>query len=71
VFGGFCLLFYAISVGDSPSSCRVGWFFLMPVLVSFVWISDFSETEFHLAFGLGCFCLESLILAQDERWRRA
>ena len=26
----------------------------------------------HLAFlGLGCFCLESLILAQDERWRRA
>ena len=22
-------------------------------------------------FGLGCFCLESLILAQDERWRRA
>ena len=25
----------------------------------------------HLAFWLGCFCLESLILAQDERWRRA
>ena len=25
----------------------------------------------HLTFGLGCFCLESLILAQDERWRRA
>jgi hypothetical protein len=31
----------------------------------------FSDCEFHLIFGLGCFCLESLILAQDERWRRA
>jgi hypothetical protein len=32
--------------------------------------SDCSELLF-LPCGVGGFCLESLILAQDERWRRA
>jgi hypothetical protein len=41
------------------------------LLVSFVWISGFSDSNSTWPFGLGCFCLESLILAQDERWRRA
>jgi hypothetical protein len=75
VFGGFCLLlfFLAILVGDSPSSC-VGvvvcffgqfcfWFLLGQI---------FSDLNSVLpVVGVGGFCLESLILAQDERWRRA
>ena len=37
MFGGFCLLFLAILVGDFPSSCYVGWFvFLMPVFGVFL-----------------------------------
>jgi hypothetical protein len=38
--------------------------FWMPVFGVFAW----SDCSGHGFFG---FCLESLILAQDERWRRA
>jgi hypothetical protein len=36
----------------------------------FVLVSDFSDSD-SACLLMGCFCLESLILAQDERWRRA
>jgi hypothetical protein len=44
--------------------------FLMPVFGVFVLVSDFSDSD-SACLLMGCFCLESLILAQDERWRRA
>ena len=56
--------------------------FFMPVdfVVLFVFVLGFVFCGWDLAgllfFWVGwlfseCFCLESLILAQDERWRRA
>ena len=62
MFGGFCLLLFFAMPLASP------WFggvvFFVRCLLSDV-VRYFSELAF---FG---FCLESLILAQDERWRRA
>ena len=63
----------------------VFWFCLLVFsclfLVGFFWWVGLGESFFFLLFGvlapvfLGVgvllFCLESLILAQDERWRRA
>ena len=73
MFGGFCLLFLAILVGDSSSSFGGGGFvFLMPVFGVFLLGQACSDSDSTRPFcGVGCFCLESLILAQDERWRRA
>jgi hypothetical protein len=61
VFGGFCLLFCHAPVFPFVG-CDV--VFLMPVFGVFLLGRIFSEWPFR-------FCLESLILAQDERWRRA
>jgi len=56
--------------GGLPVFLLLGWFVLF---ASFDWllgrISLICDAPGLL--GLGCFCLESLILAQDERWRRA
>ena len=54
-----CLVF---SFGGVVFGCQ----FLVSCLVS-----NFSDLNSALRFGVGGFCLESLILAQDERWRRA
>ena len=43
--------------------------FLMPVFWCLFVRSDFSDSDSPTICG--GFCLESLILAQDERWRRA
>jgi hypothetical protein len=43
---------------------------LMPVFGVLLW-SDCSDSNSALPVVAGGFCLESLILAQDERWRRA
>jgi hypothetical protein len=67
VFGGFCLLFFWL---HSFSRLGCGLIFVMPVFGVLLW-SDFSEVDSACACGCGGFCLESLILAQDERWRRA
>jgi hypothetical protein len=50
---------------------RDGFVFLMPVFGVFCLEASFSDSNSPVPFGVGCFCLESLILAQDERWRRA
>ena len=51
--------------------------FVMPVFLFFlvlrlIWL-DYFSCLFFLGAGvfLSCFFVESLILAQDERWRRA
>jgi hypothetical protein len=50
---------------------RVGVWFCF-IIASFDWLlGQIFLIRIHLCFGAGCFCLESLILAQDERWRRA
>lgn len=73
MFGGFCLLFFATHFGGLPvfPSLVGGLFFD----ASF-WCLLFGYQVFLIRIppvpsGVGCFCLESLILAQDERWRRA
>ena len=68
MFGGFCLLFLAMLF--FPFRVWLFVFLDASLLVSFVCDRIFL-IEFCLVFGLGSFCLESLILAQDERWRRA
>ena len=71
MFGGFCLLFFAMPCGGTPRlPVYKVWFVLF---ASFDWLlGQIFLIRIHLALcGLGCFCLESLILAQDERWRRA
>jgi hypothetical protein len=60
VFGGFCLLLFL----PHPWPPRgLGVVFLMPDFSGCL-VKCFSDWPFW-------FCLESLILAQDERWRRA
>jgi hypothetical protein len=60
VFGGFCLLLFFCRASFS----RLGvWLFFD---ASFGWLLGRISL-----IGLFGFCLESLILAQDERWRRA
>ena len=71
--GGLCMAclvvcgFLGLFVFGLPGSgfcLGLGW--------ALVWFSGLC-TGFSLAVWLGVcwFCLESLILAQDERWRRA
>ena len=70
MFGGFCLLFLPCLWGDSPSSlCGCGFFdaSLFGVFLS----GQIFLIRILPGFLPGGFCLESLILAQDERWRRA
>jgi hypothetical protein len=71
VFGGFivCCFFAACGGGLPVFLLSVGGFVFF---ASFDWLlGQIFLIRIHLIFGLGCFCLESLILAQDERWRRA
>ena len=65
MFGGFCLLFFVFAAPWRP---RVGvWLFLPDVF----WLLG-QIFLIRILSGLSRgFCLESLILAQDERWRRA
>jgi hypothetical protein len=60
VFGGFCLLFLFWLHSWRP----VLW--VWSVFASLILVALISSLIAF--FG---FCLESLILAQDERWRRA
>ena len=61
----FLIVFYAFFVG-CLASVFGGW-----VLVSVCWFL-FYEIFFFVRFsGFELFFSESLILAQDERWRRA
>ena len=65
MFGGFCLLFFLFT-----SFSRLG----VDVFDASFWCLDGFRLvliRIHLPVWVGCFCLESLILAQDERWRRA
>jgi hypothetical protein len=59
VFGGFCLLF--LFLPHSLFSRLGGVVVFLPVLTGCLDRIVSNES----------FCLESLILAQDERWRRA
>ena len=65
MFGGFCLLLF-LSCLFFPFR---GVVFLMPVFGVFL-LGQIVLIRILLAVASG-FCLESLILAQDERWRRA
>ena len=68
MFGGFCLLFFAVPL---VPPCW-GAVFCDASFGVVIVRSDFSDSDSCWAFlGLVGFCLESLILAQDERWRRA
>ena len=70
MFGGFCLLFFAMPVGGLPVFPVWVWFFdasLFGVFLS----GQIFLIRILPGFFPGGFCLESLILAQDERWRRA
>ena len=48
-------------------------FFVLSFFVLFLFFGWDRWAGFFgwFGFSLFCFCLESLILAQDERWRRA
>ena len=67
MFGGFCFVVFVCCHILAPPCWGVTFF------ASFDWLlGQIFLIRIHLALcGLGCFCLESLILAQDERWRRA
>ena len=64
-FGFACLVFWWVGLGDG-SLCGT-------VLLndSCVWWGCHGVLVVLLCVGVVWFCLESLILAQDERWRRA
>ena len=73
MFGGFCLLFVFCCALAPPGQGVT--FFVWP---DFFWLlGQIFLIRIPLPFGSvfgereGGFCLESLILAQDERWRRA
>ena len=68
MFGGF--VFVVVFLAMSAYSRVWVWLFLMPVFGVFL-LGQIFLIRIHLSCGMGCFCLESLILAQDERWRRA
>ena len=68
MFGGFySLLFFCCRILVPP--CRGVTNFVF-ARYFFLVLGQIFLIRIHLAL-LGCFCLESLILAQDERWRRA
>ena len=70
MFGGF--VFVVVFLGRTLAP-RVGvWFvFVMPVFGVFLLGQIVLIRILLVPSGVSCFCLESLILAQDERWRRA
>lgn len=57
MFGGFCLLFLATHFGGIPVFLSLvgGCFFDASLLVSFVWISGFSDSNSTWPFGVGLF----------------
>jgi hypothetical protein len=66
----FVCLFLAACGGGLPVFLfSAGGFVFLPVLTGC--FGQACSDSNSPAFWLGCFCLESLILAQDERWRRA
>ena len=71
MFGGFCLLFFAMPVGGLPVFPVWVWCLLMPVCFGVFLSGQIFLIRILPGFLPGGFCLESLILAQDERWRRA
>jgi hypothetical protein len=73
VFGGFCLLFFGHALWGTPRlPVYKVWFVFVFLPDIFLVLGQIFLIRIHLTLcGLGCFCLESLILAQDERWRRA
>jgi hypothetical protein len=66
VFGGFVLLLFFWAMLALPV-CGCGCFFD----ASFGVFLLGQIVLIRIRLGLRGFCLESLILAQDERWRRA
>ena len=71
MFGGFCLFVLLLRGGGLPVFLFPwGGLFLMPVFGVFL-LGRIVLIRIPPGLWLGCFCLESLILAQDERWRRA
>jgi hypothetical protein len=62
VFGGFVFLLLFFAMPLHFPVCGVWLLFCL---------SGFSDLNSARLFCGGGFCLESLILAQDERWRRA
>jgi hypothetical protein len=69
VFGGFVFVVVFLPHFLHSPCVRCG-LLLMPVFGVLFW-SGFSDFNAALPCVVGGFCLESLILAQDERWRRA
>ena len=67
MFGGFCLLLF-LPRFFFPFR---GVVFLMPVFGVFLLGQIVLIRILLVPVGASRFCLESLILAQDERWRRA
>ena len=66
MFGGFCLLFVFLLHSGTPV---LGvWLFCQ---ICFLVLGQIVLIRIPSARERMGFCLESLILAQDERWRRA
>ena len=63
----FCCFFDRTQTLPVGGCGRIFW---MPVFGVFL-LDQIFLIRIHLSLEMGCFCLESLILAQDERWRRA
>src|ERR671914_2075617 len=63
------------SFGFFASALLLGWGFLLGFFSVGLcgWLSALGAVCWCLGWGVACCCalLESLILAQDERWRRA
>jgi hypothetical protein len=62
VFGGFVFVVVFLPCLDAPC-----W----GVVLLFCFVRFSLNLDAALPVVVGGFCLESLILAQDERWRRA
>ena len=72
MFGGFCLLFFVFCHALVPPCWGVTFFASLILVLGQIFLIRILPVAFWLPFVKGgCFCLESLILAQDERWRRA
>ena len=69
MFGGF--VFVVVFLAMSAYSRVWVWLFLMPVFGVFLLGQIVLIRILLVPMGASRFCLESLILAQDERWLRA